>query len=269
MRHSELIALAETPEIGLKIVESLSLVPRNSWRLLPDGYDSKDIAPWRFRRRLSVLRRPLLQLTAEDDPPMLVVPGLLREGLASTVANYFGASYPDWHLGQPMKRYAGYARNRDGMQFNREVADRMSKIGWQVQPEVNITKILSKALDRNFGDVDVFAWDANSRRILVIECKDLQFRKTYGEIAEQLGDFRGEVSADGKRRDLLRKHLDRVEVLRSHAPEVMRYLDLNEDCSIESLIVFKHPVPMQFVGGTIREYAKLYIFADLHSLSLV
>ncbi len=269
MRRSELIALAESPEVGLKIVESLSLVPRPSWRQLPDGYDSKDIAFWRFRRRLSVLRRPLLQLTtANDDPPILFAPGLLREGFVFTVAQYYDASYPDWHLGPAMKRYSGYARNRDGMQFNREVADQMTELGWQACPEVTITKILGKALERNYGDVDVLAWDTDSGRVLVMECKDLQFRKTYGEIAEQLSDFRGEMSADGKRRDLLRKHLDRVEVLRSHVPQVKKYLGLNGDCLIESHIVFRHPVPMQFSEGPIREQAKLHIFAGLHKLSL-
>lgn len=268
MRRSELIALAESSDVGLKIVESMSLVPRPSWHQLPDGYDNKDIAFWRFRRRLSVLRRPLLQLTVDDDPPILFAPGLLREGFAHTVGNYFSASYPDWHLGPAMKRYVGYARARDGMRFNREVAGEMSKLGWQAHPEITPTKILGKALDRNYGDVDVLAWEANGGRILVMECKDLQFRKTYGEIAEQLSDFRGEVSEDGKRRDLLRKHLDRVEVLRNHAQQVKKYLGLSGDCTIESHIVFRHPVPMQFSEGLIREHAKLHIFADLHKLKL-
>lgn len=267
--HSELIKLADTLEIGAKIVDSMTLMTRDAWRNLPFGYDNKDIAHWRFRRRLSVLRRPFLQITAGEDPQIVVAPGFLREGFAYTVRNYFEASYPDWHLGPAMARYAGYARNRDGMQFNQEVKNQMCELGWSAQPEVTITKIIGKALDRNYGDVDVLAWDENSSRILVMECKDLQFRKTYGEIAEQLSDFRGETSLDGKRRDLLRKHLDRVDVLRKHKAEVKKYLRLKGDCVIESLVIFKNPVPMQFAGGAILEYAKIYIFDDLHRLNIV
>jgi len=266
LARSALVALADNVDVGSKIVENFSLLSRPSWRRLPDGYEHRDIAPWRFRRRLGLLRRPLLQLTDDDDPTILFAPGLLREGLASTVANYYNASYPDWHLGPAMRRYAGYARNRDGLQFNQEVGARMVELGWQAEPEVRLTKILRQALDRDYGDVDVLAWDVDSGRVLVMECKDLQFKKTYGEIAEQLGDFRGTTSADGKRRDLLRKHLDRVEVLRNHIAEVKKYLGVTGDCTIESHIVFRHPVPMQFTTGSIREHSKLHIFDNLDKL---
>jgi len=126
---------------------------------------------------------------------------------------------------------------------------------------------LSTKLDRNYGDVDVLAWDPQSQRVLVMECKDLQFRKTYGEIAEQLMDFAGEVDEDG-RRDLLRKHLDRVELLKAHTPTVARYLGLGSDCSIESHLVFKNPVPMQFAEGPISTQCIQHTFDALAVLRL-
>ena len=264
MRRSALIDLADSPDAGQAILANLTLTPRQSWQQLPDGFDQKDIAPWRFRRRLSALRRPLLQLTTDDDPLLVVAPGLVREGFASTVSNYYSGTYPDRHLGPAMRRYAGYARNRDGMAFNTKVAGRLIELGWQTQPELKLTKILKQSLDRDYGDVDVLAWNVDLKRILIIECKDLQFRKTYGEIAEQLSDFRG-VEANGKR-DLLRKHLDRVGVLREHTAKVQKYLELDSGFSIESVVVFSNPVPMQFSNGPIREQADLYIFDTLHQL---
>ncbi|SDC37274.1 hypothetical protein SAMN05428966_101660 [Massilia sp. PDC64] len=267
MRRSELAGLAASRHIALIILQNLSLTARPNWRQLPDGYDSRDIAPWRFRRRLSVLRRPLLQLTDEVDPLVIFAPGMLREGVTYMFRNYYEGSYPDTHLGPAMRRYAGIARERDGMQFNKKVVDRMEALGWQAQPEVAVTKILRRAFPRNFGDVDVLAWDVDSGRVLVMECKDLQFKKTYGEIGEQLNDFRGEVSASGKR-DLLRKHLDRVELLCSHQAEVKKYLGISGDIKIESHLVFSNPVPMQFASGTISQSAELHIFDDLDRLSL-
>lgn len=266
MTVAQLIALSDTEEVGRKIVENLTLHPRSTWRDLPEGYDEKDIAPWRFRRRLSALRRPLFKLSKEDDSALLVAPGLLRDGFSSMFGNYYRASYPDWHLGPAMRRYAGYARNRDGMSFNTQVASRMAELGWQSKPEVNVTKILSRALERNYGDVDVLAWSEERGRILVIECKDLQFRKTYGEIAEQLSDFRGECSSDGSRRDLLRKHLDRVSVLTENIQEVRRFVGCSDNALIESIIVFRHPVPMQSAEGPIREHADLYIYDELDKI---
>jgi hypothetical protein len=191
MPRSELIALAVSHEVGEKLVQALTLVPREFWRQLPDGYDQKDIDPWRFKRQLSVIRRPLLQLNAADDPSYIIAPGMIRDGFVSVVSNYYSGSYADRHLGPAMRKYAGYARERDGMAFNAKVAEKLTELGWQTAPEIRLTKILSQALDRDYGDVDVLAWDANLGRVLIIECKDLQFKKTYGEIAEQLNDFRG------------------------------------------------------------------------------
>jgi hypothetical protein len=58
----------------------------------------------------------------------------------------------------------------------------------------------------------MFSRGPDTRRVLLIECKDVQYRKTLGEVAEQLADFRSEMRSDGKP-DLLKKHLNRVEVL--------------------------------------------------------
>lgn len=183
---------------------------------------------------------------------MLCAPGPVREGFASMVGNYYYGAYSDKHLGSAMRKYAGHARHRDGHAFNTGVCTKMRALGWETHTEVALTKILTRKLERDYGDVDVLAWDPSSRRVLVMECKDLQFRKTYGEIAEQLMDFAGGTNGDGKR-DLLRKHLDRVELLKAHAAIVANFLELKGDCHIESHLVFKNPVPMQFADGLITQ----------------
>ena len=264
MRRSELLKLAGSSESAESILQAMTLAPRESWRYVPDGYESKDIDPWRFKRQLSVVRRPLLQITVGEDPLYVIAPGIIREGFISIVSNYYSGSYPDRHCGPGMRRYAGYARDRDGMAFNSKVSEKLKELGWQTQPEIKLTKVLKEQLDRNYGDVDVLAWDADLGRVLIIECKDLQFKKTYGEIAEQLNDFRG-VERDGKR-DLLRKHLDRVSVLREQAHKVQKYLNLKSVPTIESIVVFSNPVPMQFAPGAIRDEAKTFTFDSLSEL---
>ncbi|QGW84405.1 zinc chelation protein SecC [Variovorax paradoxus] len=261
LRRSALEELAGDLGIGRKIVTALSLLPRLSWRQVPEGHDDRDISSWRFRRRLGLLRRPLLQFTDDADPQMLCAPGPVREGFSSMVGNYYYGTYADRHLGPAMRKYAGHARRRDGHEFNASVSAKIETLGWKTHSEIALTKVLARKLDRNYGDVDVLAWDVGSRRVLVIECKDLQFRKTYGEIAEQLMDFAGEVDEDGKR-DLLRKHLDRVELLRSHAAVVARFLGLGDECVVESHLVFKNPVPMQFAKGPLTQCIQ-HTFDDL------
>lgn len=265
--RSELVALAKNAEDGEAILSALSLLTRPSWRQVPLGYAARDVDSWRLRRRLSVLRRPILQVTDEADPQMLVAPGLLREALSFTMRNYYSASYPDNHLGPAMQKYAGFARHRDGHEFNEKVKTRMVALGWEALPEVALTKILASRLDRNYGDVDVLAWDPHSRRVLVMECKDLQFKKSYGEIAEQLMDYAGEVLPNGKRDDL-RKHLDRVDLLVARKEWVVKFLGLEGDCSIESHMVFNNPVPMLYAEGIISTRCELHIYDDLERLRI-
>jgi hypothetical protein len=96
----------------------------------------------------------------------------------------------------------------------------------------------------------------------VIECKDLQYKKTDGEIAEQLGDFRGRLRRDGKP-DYLLRHLNRIEVIRSHTSEVRKYARLQTEPKIESHLVFKNPVPMQFAWERMERAVTLHTYREL------
>ena len=111
--------------------------------------------------------------------------------------------------------------------------------------DYKISRLLGIPLDRDYGDVDALAWNPQSGRVLAIECKDLHFHKTLGEVAEQLSDFRGETRLDGKR-DLLRKHLDRIITMEAHKSAIRKKLSLEKDPQIEAYVVFKNPVPMKF-----------------------
>ena len=105
---------------------------------------------------------------------------------------------------------------------------------------------------------------ADPRRVLVIECKDVLFSKTYGEIAEQLADFRGEVGANG--RDELRKHLDRIEIIRAHLQAVSRFTGVTPLEDVESHLIFRHPVPMQFALEQMAQKVKVSHFEQVSSI---
>jgi hypothetical protein len=93
----------------------------------------------------------------------------------------------------------------------------------------------------------------------------LQFSKTHGEIAEQISDFRGELDDAGKP-DLLRKHLDRVEIIRAHSAQVATFCSISEKLTIEAFVVFRNPVPMQFVSDRLAHLVQISIFDDLQKI---
>jgi hypothetical protein len=270
IKRSELMALAAGddgigPDAAKGLIEFLAFESRPSWRNVPEGYDERDRFPWRFRRRLTILRKPLVQLGDADDPDMVVAPGIVRDGFAYMVGNYHRGDFPRWQLKPKMRAWAGRSRDRIGHEFGQEVARRMRELGWEAETEVAVTKLLRKGFDQNFGDVDVLAWRKENGRVLIMECKDVQHRKIEGEIAEQLADFRGKLRTDGKPDDLL-KHLRRVEIISAHANEVASYVGLEDAPKIEGHLVFRHPVPMKFAQQRMEARTTVDLLVDLPSI---
>jgi hypothetical protein len=253
---------AVSPLAAGRIVENLTLASRPLWRTVPDGFDEKDRFPWRFRRRLSVLRKPLIQIDLQDDPTFILVPGLVREAVVYMLGNYHRGDFPLWQLKPKMRSWAGSSRHKMGSAFAQKVAERLTELGWKTVVEKKVTEILRTGFDLDYGDVDVLAWNDATRRLLLCECKDLQYRKTEGEIAEQLSDYRGEMNDEGKRDDL-RKHLDRIDLITQHLPKLQAYVGMSGTPLVEGHLIFRNPVPMQFAWEQMKARTGLHTFADL------
>lgn len=247
------------------LADFLTFKGRDRWRDIPEGYDERDLFPWRFRRRLSVLRKPIIQLDHAEDPTLIVAPGIVRDALVYMIGNYHRGDFPLRQLSPKMKKWAGESRKRMGRDFCLAVEKRLKELGWNVETEVRVTKLLQKGFDRDYGDVDVLAWRADTNRVLMMECKDVQHRKIEGEIAEQLADFRGELDSDGKP-DFLLRHLRRVDLISQHAPEVAKYVGLGTAAHIEGHLVFKHPVPMKFVWDRLKTRVALHLYSELDQI---
>jgi hypothetical protein len=211
-----------------------------------------------------LLRKPILQIGDAEEPTFLFAPGQIRDSFVYMLGNYLRGDFPQEQLRSKMKSWAGKEADRRGAAFASEVATKLQEMGWQTNTEIRVTKLLARGFDVNYGDVDVLAWNEESGRVLVIECKDVQYRKTVGEISEQLADFRGELREDGKR-DYLLRHFDRMGVLQEHLQAVGTYLGLNKRLTLDSHLIFKNPVPMQFALNSMRERVTVSHFEEISS----
>ena len=254
-----------------KILQELTLPPRSDWRVAPEGFTDLDRQPWKFRRLLSVLRRPLIQLDDSDDPKIYLWPGMVGDGGKYTFVRYWEAEFREIQIRtKEMLRWNGSMKDKSS--FNDQVAGRLRDLGWTAKSDVGVTQILGRSEDeklgniKQLGDVDVLAWDEQSRRVIAIECKDLMYRKTPGEIAEQLSSFRGELDAKGKP-DLLLKHLNRASALRTNFDELRKFTGIS-DPILEDYLVFSGQVPMGYAKDGIRSKANMLLFDEIGTLSL-
>lgn len=277
IKKSELRTICEKvdPSVAFtEIMNCFSLGPRASWRTIPDDLTVEHIQPWKFRRALSAVRRPIIQLDDSGDPEMLIAPGFIRESLAHVVrCDHEGTGHRASYKTNEMSQWSNRQNKHRGANFVQRVWSTIKECdGWKVAKiEMEVKEILGTKSDpefgdlKQFGDVDVLAWNEAARRILVVECKYLYFKKTPGEIAEQLSDYRGQMKSNGKPDDL-KKHLNRLEILRARQSTLCKKLGVDSEFVVEGWIVFKNPVPMLYAWHEFAEKIKVATFDDLEAV---
>jgi len=248
LKHEELIAVLGkelSPDDITSFIENFVFRQREKWQDIPDGKIS-EMFPWRFRRKSSVLRQPILEISASETKAYLVVPGLIAEAFKHQYGlMYEGAARVATLKTAEMKHWVEVEIGHyEALRFEKRMGERVQNQGYNVRTSVKLTEIFGNGLDKNYGDIDILAWDVGTGMVWVIECKNFNLRKTPGEMGEQLSNFRGE-ERDGKR-DLLRKHLDRIQKLRTDGEKLSDFLGLDKVTDIKSVLLFPNPVPMQF-----------------------
>lgn len=227
-----------------RVVDSLSLRPRPRWdEAKPQGASSRDWYPWKYGRRLSLTRRPLVQITYGDDPEMLVSPAMLERGVRHLAGAYAAQVPGEMFDTQEMRRWIGKAIDRAGHEFNVEVCDKFRSLGFSAEAEVMMPMLGGT---NDLGDIDVLAWRPGSNTVFAAECKRLSQARTIGEIGERLKEYT-EISPRGRTRTPVQRHLDRIAYLRVSLAALSRFTGISTDgLVLKSCLVTHDLVPMQF-----------------------
>lgn len=251
VKQSEIISRATTngviKETSLKtILNKFSLQPRASWDTLPSGYMDRDLYPWLYRRRLSLMMKPILQLDQSDDPEYIIAPGFCQMSFLYLLNLYRGPEIEAERCSTAlMKKWIGDESDRRGHRFVLEAAEVVRQLGYSVIVETKLTAIFPKImLDRDYGDFDLIAWKPEEAKVFLIECKKLFFAKTFRDMAEQLQEFKGAVRNGTE--DQLKKHLNRVGIAVNAKSYIAKYCRLSTDFEIVPMVLFSDPVPVLF-----------------------
>ena len=158
------------------------------WVIVWKVATARDWYPWRYNRRLSILRRPLIQLSTEEDPVVLVMPSILAGTLEYLQQAALGRLPVGLFDNGEMRSYIGQAADSIGHEFNCKVAERFDQLEWKTMQEVSLTRLGGGA---DLGDVDVLAWRPDTGLLFAVECKSLRFDRTPSEIGERLAEYAG------------------------------------------------------------------------------
>jgi hypothetical protein len=221
-------------------VEAFSLQTRPTWLAQPPTTLPKEINPWRFQRRLSLMLKPMVALGPSANRLIYGV-GTLREALAYVLDSVGAATFDkDVFRSKEMRSFLGTCVDELGRRFTEHVAEQLRKAGWHTKTELKLTQLLAPKTP-NLGDIDVLAWRSDGS-VLVIECKRLKQSKTIAEIALACQRFAGNVG------DHLHKHLRRVEWVKENIPMVAKFTKLDATIiRIYTPLVVSRPVPFKYL----------------------
>lgn len=273
IRRSDLVATLEGEDAmqGKRLaplVDRLTMPVRNGWNDLSGGFAPKDFDLSRFDRPASLIARPIIVVERGEDPVLAVAPAVIERCLFHNLGGAMqGTLQNEFWKSRAMRAFTGAAGARTGIEFNDEVAARVSQLGLTAWPSAKPAWALNtKATPEveELGDVDVLAVSADGTRVWVIEVKDLKLCRTLGEVARRLAEYRGVTGAKG-RPDKMLRHLRRVTYVREHAAALVGRLKLSAPPKVSGLVVVRAPQPMAHSQiGTVD--GRVVMFEDLETV---
>jgi hypothetical protein len=203
----------------------LSLSNRGLVKNVPKGFDHYDISPWRFNRRLSLLRKPLVIVDNSDDPNNPIVYWGFRQLLSSRRYWYDQCITNRLRVIEdgPVQKVLGKLSNQNGKKLVKSVLDELSTDNLIIDSEVPINTKSELRHDKDIGDVDVLVIDNSSKTIYSLECKSMAPSRNIREIIGEVDKLFGSDSEKG----WIEKHVGRDTWLKGNLDKLGRKYGLN------------------------------------------
>ena len=224
-------------------LKCFTLPIRSGWdKDLPSTFKKYDVYPWRQRRQLSLLFRPLVQV--KTVPPTWVISVPLFEKYIEYWLNCIEFAHlpREFFRSKEMHDYIDRNVNKRGHEFVQDVLKVFKSAGNQTAFEIELTQ-LGAPKKLGLGDLDVLAWKKNSKLVHAVECKRLLPATSVREIVQRLEDFGG----NRKEMDSLGRHLRRIDWLRNNLASVSKFTGIPEkEIQLNPLLVTSEIMPMEF-----------------------
>jgi hypothetical protein len=232
-------------------IEFLLLRERGSFysSAQPPLWTKSDVQPWRFNRRLSYVRRPLVERDVSDGPELLWGVRHLWEAWPLQITylqmSKFKASSKE------LIKVLGRIGKQRGDEFEVKVAQLYERY-----PRFEVLRgrdkfngqYMSRPGDSQeaLGDVDVLVAEPDRKALVAVEVKDIAMALTPSELADELAEY-FETPDDAKRAAAMDRHQERVAWLKDHIADVLAEFSFNADdpCAwtVEGMFVTDEAVP--------------------------
>ncbi|WP_206052104.1 YecA family protein [Nonlabens xiamenensis] len=224
-------------------LDCLTLKSRGKFDQPENPKDFPEIFPWRYNRKLSYIRRPILRIGNDSNGYKLF---WSARHLVSATDNLIYL----FHNGR-------LKVDRDKKKLSKLLSERNKLKGDEFREEVYLwlalnttlevveyeVKIKEKGLlkaDKNYGDIDILAFDTNRKIIYAIECKNTKQVKI-------MYDFHNDLKNYVQKQ--IPKHIRRGNWLNKNTEQVINGFNLSKgNWSVESLVISSYQLPIKFMS---------------------
>lgn len=247
---SELCEMSTLDELIIrKVIDRMALHARPSFLEAPEGYGSTEVYPWRYNREFSFLRRYIVK--ERDNTGVVYLTFGQRNAIAAfkqltylLVEGQLNVHEHDEHIKKLVGRYS----EKKGAAFNEQVRNYLKEHTalMVIDYDVPIDKEHFASADKNYGDIDVLAFDRQSGTAYNIECKDTVMAKNIYQMYIEIRKFLGQNEKE-KKGALVWKHYRRHEWLSQHKQELAQILKVDEVTEVKSILITSTVLPVAYL----------------------
>ena len=244
------------------VIDSLSLSRRKDYLTPPFGFSKNDIWPWKFNRRLSVTRRPIINY----DNKLIWGNRQLYHCMLFTLDLINDAKLPVFNEKGKLKSLLGKIANSGGNHFNDAVADKLKNISGLIVDskvkKINGVKITDDN-NQDIGDIDVLIINPKKKKIIVAEVKDFSFTKSPYEMHQEYL----RVFCDQKDKlCYISKHKRRVTWMKNHIEDIIKHYNLDHgNWKIDDILILNEQI---ISNEYFHINQKTILFADISKESI-
>lgn len=236
---SKLIELNETlcENVIKKVLSDVTYRPRANYLKLSSKYNTWEAYPWRFNRRYSFNRRPVLQ---RDNSLIWGNRQLYHMLEYVTDLIYTGKLAAE---SKEMVELIGKISKSRGAAFNELIVNIIQDMNeFIVFP--NVKKINGKKISNlqgnTLGDIDILIIDKEANKIIAAEVKDFHFSRNPYEIQQEY--LKMFVDKD-KKKCFATKHTRRLEWLKEHIQDIKVQYGLDDrEWDIKGIFIVSKPL---------------------------
>jgi hypothetical protein len=223
-----------------------TLLKRENLGMKQQGFNWEEIYPWRHKRLLSYLRRPLVSV--EEDGRTVYYFGYrhLVDFIDNLYYLLYNGKFPTPKT-KPLNSWLGSISSGKGNPFRQEVQEWFEKATkFQVIPhELDIDIRGHLKADRNYGDIDLLVINHEKEIIYSIECKNISGAKTVYEMWSEVSSYLGNGTDDEGAKIV--KHLRRHDWLQKNKTALKQIHPNLLNYDIKSFVLTAQEIPLTYL----------------------